>query len=182
MKPWEVTAQSVTKILYFVLVVRIVKLHFHLSISFKDGTNFFRYMDELNFQMLIWIQYNDGSDAHPASYPMSTASFLGGVGCKSSWTITLTTHPYLAPRLRMRRRYTYSPPCAYMVCSGTALRYNEGLYLIFKCALQRNIKGTTHFFTCCPLKSWKKKNCIKQSFEDHLRPPEKILKQFRWWW
>jgi hypothetical protein len=46
--------------------------------------------------------YQNGSGAHPASYPMRTAgSFLG-----AGWGVKLTTH--LMPKSRMVKLYLYS--------------------------------------------------------------------------
>jgi hypothetical protein len=50
----------------------------------------------------------NGSGAHPVSYPMRTGVFSPGV--KRGLGVTLTTHPYPVPRLRMSRSYTSSPP------------------------------------------------------------------------
>jgi hypothetical protein len=44
-------------------------------------------------------------------------------GVKRGWGVTLTTHPYLVPRVRMSRSYSSSPPSASMACNGTALLY-----------------------------------------------------------
>jgi hypothetical protein len=62
-----------------------------------------------------------GYQAHPASCPMDTGGPFPVVKCGSG--VTLTTHPHLAPRSWMSRSYTSFPPCASMVCCGTALCY-----------------------------------------------------------
>jgi hypothetical protein len=36
-------------------------------------------------------------------------------------SVTLTTHPHLVPGSRMSRSYTFSPPIAFVACSGTPL-------------------------------------------------------------
>jgi len=46
-------------------------------------------------------------------------------GVKHGRGMTLTTHPHLVLRSRMSRSYTSSPPCASMVCCGTALLYYQ---------------------------------------------------------
>jgi hypothetical protein len=45
------------------------------------------------------LDVQTGTGAHPASCAMGTGSFLG----QSGRGMTLTTHPLLAPRLRMSR-------------------------------------------------------------------------------
>jgi hypothetical protein len=53
-----------------------------------------------------------GSGAHPASYQMGTGgSFPGGEARPGRDSV---------PRLSMSRSFSSSPPCAFMVCSGTA--------------------------------------------------------------
>jgi hypothetical protein len=44
-------------------------------------------------------------------------------GLKRGRCEPLTTHPHLVPRSRMSRSYTFSPPYAFMACSGTALAF-----------------------------------------------------------
>jgi hypothetical protein len=47
-------------------------------------------------------------------------------GLKRSQGMTLTTHRHLMPRSRMSRRYNFSPPNAFISCSGTALAFSTG--------------------------------------------------------
>jgi hypothetical protein len=45
-------------------------------------------------------------------------------GVKRGRGVTLTTHPYLEPRLRMSRSYTSSPPkCLYRCVAGLQTKY-----------------------------------------------------------
>jgi hypothetical protein len=56
------------------------------------------------------------------------AQWVPGVlspGVKSGRGVTLTTHPHLVPRSRMSRSYTFSPPSAFVSCSGTALAFRQ---------------------------------------------------------
>jgi hypothetical protein len=68
-----------------------------------------------DFSCTLCVQ--TGSGANPASCTMSTVGPSPGV--KSGRGVTLTTHPYLVPRLRMSRSYTSSPPSAFMACGRT---------------------------------------------------------------
>jgi hypothetical protein len=51
------------------------------------------------------------------------------LGLKRGRGVKLNTHPHLVPRLRMSRNYTSSPPCAFVVCSGTALASGKNVQL-----------------------------------------------------
>jgi hypothetical protein len=59
-----------------------------------------------NFSSSLCVQ--TGSGAHPASYQMGTGVISPGI--KRGRGVTLTTHPYLVPRLRISRSYTSSSP------------------------------------------------------------------------
>jgi hypothetical protein len=50
--------------------------------------------------------------------------------------VTLTTHPHLVPRSRMRSYTSSPPPSASMACSGTALLTVFTLYLIYRLHFQ----------------------------------------------
>jgi hypothetical protein len=58
-----------------------------------------------DFSSNLYVQ--TGSEAHPASCTMGTGGPFAGV--KRGRGVTLTTHPHIVPRSRMRR-YTSSPP------------------------------------------------------------------------
>jgi hypothetical protein len=78
------------------------------------------------------------SGAQPASCTVGTGVLFPGL--KRGRGVTLTTHPHLAPRLRMSRSYTSSPPKSFVEYSGTAL------------ALWFNsIQSTAHLVPVCSL-------------------------------
>jgi hypothetical protein len=56
-------------------------------------------------------------------------------GINRNWGVTLTTHPHLAPRSRMSKRYrrTFSPPSVSVACSGTALGFFFSFYAAAGC-------------------------------------------------
>jgi hypothetical protein len=85
-----------------------------------------------------------GSGAHPASCTMGTGGPFPGAKCSRG--VTLTTHPHLAPRSRMSRSYTSSPPSATMACSGTALLLSDITGLIYSV---RTIFVCFAFLICC---------------------------------
>jgi hypothetical protein len=74
------------------------------------------------FFLSLYVQ--TGSGAHAASCTMGTGVLSPGL--KRSRGMTLTTHHHLMPRSRMSRRYTSSPPNAFISCSGTALAFSTG--------------------------------------------------------
>jgi hypothetical protein len=55
----------------------------------------------------------------PTQPPVQWVPGVLSLGVKRGRGVMLTTHPHLAPRLRMSRSYTSSPASASMACSGT---------------------------------------------------------------
>jgi hypothetical protein len=67
--------------------------------------------------------------SRPALGPtQSPVQWIPGVlspGLRRGQGVTLTTHPHLAPRSRLSRSYTSSPPSASVACSGTAFAFSQ---------------------------------------------------------
>jgi hypothetical protein len=57
----------------------------------------------------------------PTQPPVQWVPGVLSPGLKRGRGVTLTTHPHLVPRSKMRRSYTSSPPSASVACSGTDL-------------------------------------------------------------
>lgn len=73
------------------------------------------------FSPSLCVQTQSG--AHSTPVKLVLRFFLG---VKRGVMVTLTTHPYLAPMLRMSRSYYHhSPQSAYIACRGWALLFTR---------------------------------------------------------
>jgi hypothetical protein len=59
----------------------------------------------------------------PTQPPVQWVPGVLSPGVKRGRGATLTTHPHLVPRSRMSTSYAFSPPSAFVSCSGTALAF-----------------------------------------------------------
>jgi hypothetical protein len=72
--------------------------------------------------------------SHPSTLPQRPTRPVPGLfpGASSGWAMTLTNHPYLAPRLRMGRPIPLLPLCAFMECHRVNIAFhNEELHILF---------------------------------------------------
>jgi hypothetical protein len=83
----------------------------------------------------------------PTQPRVQWVSGLLSPGLKCGRGVMLSTRPHLVPRSRMRTSYTSSPPCASMLCCGTALLILVSLHL--RCLCVRHV-----VITDC--RKWKK--------------------------
>lgn len=87
-------------------------------------------------QLCKWCGFSDTSvtwkQVHKEIMIIVSSGYWGPfLGAKCSQGVTLSTHLYLVPRLRISLSYTPTPPSVYMVCSGTASFFNIWQFMCY---------------------------------------------------